>query len=125
MTKNEISKLPKWAQGHFADITRQRDAAVQALKQFEDEQTPSDIFFEDMICDGENIGPTPRKRFIQSHDVNIVAHGVHLRVSTQYGLTNDESIILQWDTGRGLTGEVAFIPVSYQCARLITKDKMR
>lgn len=46
----EISKLPKWAQAHIAELQRQRDTAVDALKQFLDNQSPSRIFFEDMLC---------------------------------------------------------------------------
>lgn len=46
----EISKLPKWAQAHIANLQRQRDTAVDALKQYLDNQSPSRIFFEDMLC---------------------------------------------------------------------------
>ena len=120
-----FDKLPKWAQEHIESLQRERDTAVKTLKDFEDSQTPSPIYFDELVSDGESIGPTHRKRYVQSHDINIEIHGVHLRVATAYGLTNDDSIILQWGTGMGLTGEVAFIPVSYQCARLVTKEKMR
>lgn len=55
MTKPEITAdliagLPKWAQEHIADLQRQHAAAVEALENIVDTQTPSRIFFEDLVC---------------------------------------------------------------------------
>ena len=121
----KLSKLPRWAQEHIENLQRERDVAVQTLKQFEDSQTPSAIFYEDAVCDGEKSGPTFRRKYIQNHAVQIEAHGISLRVSTEHGDTRGESITLQWGKSNNMAGDVAFQPLSYQYAKLITKDKMR
>lgn len=41
ITPDLIAKLPKWAQEHIADLQRQRDAAIEALENIVDTQTPS------------------------------------------------------------------------------------
>src|SRR5207248_4299618 len=101
---------------------------VRALNEYLDKQTPSAIFTEEMhtMQVGELLpGGTVQRSYVQNEHIVIEAHGVRLRVSTKYGSTNDDSIVLQWEDTDRLGKEVAFIPLSFQQARLIAKDKMR
>lgn len=65
ITPDLLAKLPKWAQAHIEDLQRQRDAAVGALENIVDHQTPSRIFFEDIVCVGKG-APSFYKTYIQA-----------------------------------------------------------
>lgn len=75
----DITKLPKWAQNHIRDLERQRDAAVRALEQFCDEQTPASFSVTELVNDGERVGPSQRKRYIQAHQMVLNHQQVELR----------------------------------------------
>lgn len=125
MDNNKIAKLPKWAQDYIKNVERQRDCAVRAYEEMKDTQTPSAIYAEEMDSVTAIGGPVKRKTYLQSHAVNVKAHGIKLRVSTMYGDSHDESIILSWSKADNYSGDIALIPLSYQHAKLITKEKMR
>lgn len=65
ITPDLIAKLPKWAQAHIAEIQGQRDTAVDALKRYVDNQTPSRIFVTDLVCTKKG-GPDFNKIYIQA-----------------------------------------------------------
>lgn len=110
----KIPNLPKWAQQHIKTIEQQRDAAVRALEEFCDNDTPSAFFVEDYVCDGESKGPTTRRHYIQTRSIEVAHAGVGLRV-----LLRGDSIELSWDTeGRRLADDVIFQPKSFQMASL-------
>jgi hypothetical protein len=123
-----IAKLPAWAREKIETLERERSIAVRDLTAFLDKQTPSDIYVEEYRV-GQSVGelrPTSEKIYVQGHHVTINAHGVELRVSTKYGSTNDDSIVLQWAVaGLAFSGEVAMVPLSFQQVRLLAKEKMR
>lgn len=118
-TVEQIAKLPRWAQEHIRDLTRQREAAIGQLTQFTDEQTPSPIYIDEWASTGESKGPTPRKRYIQSDQVRFEYAGLRLEVSIK-----SDNIRLRWST-QGIPNDVAFIPESFCQARLTTKENMR
>ena len=120
-----IDRLPKWAQTYIQGLERQRDCAVRAYEEMRDTQTPSAIYAEEMDSVTASGGPVNRKTYLQSHAVSIQAHGILLRVATEYGNTHGESITLSWSKADNFSGDIAFIPLSYQHAKLITKEKMR
>jgi hypothetical protein len=115
----EITKLPKWAQEHIKGIARQRDAAVRALNEYVDNQTPSPIFVDDYVCTGEGRGSSSKRRYVQGNNLTIEHQGVRLYITLR-----DRQIDLQWGNGVGI-GEVALIPSSFQIARLVSKENMR
>jgi hypothetical protein len=114
-----IEKLPKWAQEIIRDLTRQRETAIRALNEYIDNQTPSPIYVEEMECTGEGIGPSYKKRYIQSRKISVSHSGVDLVI-----LLRDDYIDLQWGSEK-LNRDAAFIPSSYQSARLVSKENMR
>ena len=96
------------------------------LTEFLDKQTPSPIFVEeDALRASGELGKFQERVYVQAFAVCIEAHGVRLRVSTAYGNTNENSITLQWEDVNRRSGEIGFIPLSYQMARLVAPDKMR
>lgn len=119
----QINKLPKWAQEYIAKIERERDIAVRALRDYTDSTTESPFSVTTPECTGEQAGPSHIKRYIQAHTVDVEWRGVKLSISA-HDYCADDGIRLQWETKR-LGRDVAFIPMSYQCARLVAKECMR
>ena len=118
--EEKIKKLPKWIQDHITNLQRQRDTAVNALNEYCDEQTPSPFYTDDMLCTGEQRGPSIKKRYIQAHSIQIKNAGVRLRITLQ-----NDHIYLQWGGSEQDLNEVAFVPTSFQAVRLIAKENMR
>lgn len=113
LTNEQIQKLPKFAQAYIQDLIRERETAVQALNDWTDTQTPQPFFVEEMLCIGEQRGPSLKRRYIEGHRVAVVHQGVRLSI-----MLRDTAIELQWeDENRGMK-EVAMIPQSYQQVRL-------
>jgi hypothetical protein len=115
----DINKLPKWAQTYIRNIERERETAIRVLNEHIDNQTLSPIYVDDYECTGEEQGPSIKRKYIQSNKITIEHQGVELGI-----ILRDESIDIQWSSERCL-GDVAFIPASYQAARLVSKKNMR
>lgn len=125
MTPEQFEKLPKWAQEEFNSIKRQRDTVVEHIKDFCDESTPSSIWIDELVCDGESRGPTARRRYIQSRLIRINFGGVYLQILLREpGSGNGQKpvIDLQWTQGESLNGDVIFQPRSFQAAYLFAPD---
>jgi hypothetical protein len=117
-----FDKLSKKVQDYIRKIERERDIAVRALNEHLDNETPSEIYIEEYESTGEEIGPTLKRRNIQGYKVSFEHAGVGLDVS----IFDDNCIDLLWSKKNHLlSGDVAFIPSSYQGARLVSCDKMR
>lgn len=125
----QLAKLPKWAQEEFTDMKRERDNCVQALADFESSQEPTPIFVQGHISDGQQPGPRFYPRYVKARTLQIVWQGVDLRiVLREGGHMNDNCIDLQWSDTEGKTREelgVAFVPHSYNAARLVSKANLR
>ena len=115
----DITKLPKWAQEHIKTVTREREEAIRTLNKYCDEQTPSAMYVDEMICTGEEQGPTFKKKYFQGHRIEIKHAEVHLSI-----LLRDDRIDMGW-VGTSHSNEVAFIPKSYMQADLVSRDNMR
>lgn len=125
ITPEQIAKLPKWAQEHVRFISMQRDAAVKALNRFNDSQTESPFFVEDHVCSGESSGPSTKKMFIQAYCMSVNWRGVLLKIdANDYGQSG-HGIRLQWNGADRTIEEIAFIPTSFQSAKILTKKDMR
>jgi hypothetical protein len=121
----DLSKLPKWAQEHIHNLERQRDVAIRALNESLDNQTKSPFSYEKYECTGEESGPTTKTFFIQAYSIQVNWLGVELTVGAHdYGNTG-RGIKLQWGMENRFGEDVAFIPSSYQSARLVSKEHMR
>lgn len=124
-TPEQLAKLPRWAQDHIKDITRERDVAVRALNEYCDDQTPSPFYVDEMVCTGEQRGPSIKRRYIQAHTIKVKWAGVDLVIdANDYGNRNNE-IGLQWSTTPRGCGDVALIPKSFQSVTLKLPVNMR
>jgi hypothetical protein len=123
-TTEQLLRLPKWAQEEMRSLTQQRDTAVHKLFEFEDSQTPSKVWSEDLIHVGA--APILVKHYFQTHRVEIEHAGVRLVVRGLHD--NSDDMRLSWrPAGDGLWSctDVAFIPESYQQARLVIMEKRK
>ena len=117
----QIAKLPKWAQEHIADLQRRTAEAERAFREYTDSQTPSRIFYDDYVCIGGG-SPEHSKKYIQSDRPTIMAHGVRLDVLVR---DEEKGIEIQWDDEKRHYHEIAFLPQSFQKAKLVTKENIR
>ncbi len=124
-TPEQIAKLPKWAQEYIKDVSREREVSLRTLNAFQDEQTPSPFYVEENLCTGEASGPTTKRRYIQAHSVEVYFRGVHLTVDANEFGNSGSGIRLQWSSKERGGGDAAFIPTSYQSARIVSKEDMR
>lgn len=122
-TPDQIAKLPKWARDHIDNLVRQRTVAVRSLNDFCDASTPSPFKINESVCTGEERGPSNKTSYVQAHTIVVEWKGVELTVSAHdYG--NGSGIKLSWSTIGHTMREVAFVPESYQSARLVAKEFM-
>lgn len=121
-TPEQIAKLPKWAQERIADLERRTATAELVLKEFQDAQTPSPIFYDDLVCIGSG-GPQFVRRYVQSSRVSIVRDGV--RADVLLRADGDTGIEISWgDEKRGVS-QVAMVPLSFQKVVLLSKAQLR
>lgn len=112
MTSEQLAKLPKWAQEEFNTLLQQRDTAVAALRKYTDNQTPSAVKIDEMLC-LEKGAPEFRTRYIQTERVQFEWSGVEL--SVHLSDRNDrKSIDIQWESTSRMFNEVIMQPRSYQ-----------
>jgi hypothetical protein len=69
----DVTKLPGWAQRLIRDLQRQRDTAVEALHRYQDDQTESDIWTDDLLCVAPG-SPERSLRFIQARSIYFRTH---------------------------------------------------
>ena len=125
VTAEKLAKLPTWAREHIRDLRRQRDIAVRELNEWVDEQTESPIYIDEMVCAGEEQGPSMKRRYIQGYQVTVEIGDVRVNVSTPITARDEQCIYLQWyPKDRGMR-DVAMIPESFCRVRLCAKENMR
>jgi hypothetical protein len=122
-----IAKLPQWAQAHIATLAREREAAVETLRHWTDQQTPSPIYMDEHILTGEtDRAQTTKRRYITGYQLEIEHGNVHLRLLLRsQGDNGPPRIEMQWSSITPKLGHVGFIPTSFQSADLIASDNLR
>ena len=122
-TKQEdinCEKLPKKVQAYIRDIERERETAIRALNEYLDNQTESPFSYSDYLCTGEDKGsPIYKTKYIQTHKIEIKHAGIIFTA-----MLRDNTIDLKWEAENRSTRAIAFIPASYQGARLVSKENM-
>jgi len=117
MTPQQFAKLPRYAQNAFHQERRSKHDAEEKIRRLTDTQTKTKIWVEDYGAEIDH-----QREYVQG-DAIVIAHaGVCLKV-TAY---RDQGIELSWSEGDCPygTGDVAFIPTSYQQARLTAVENM-
>lgn len=113
-TQEEKAKLPKWALQKIERLESERRTAVDALRRCTDEQTESPFRVTKLEHIGEEVGPTPITRYIQTRKMEIAWKGVELTV-----ITKDDGIFLSWATNSQRAREfVGLVPTAFQQATL-------
>lgn len=111
-SNEQIEKLPKWAQERIRDLERERELSVRKLNEFVDGQTESRIWVDDLVCTGEQSGPTSKRHYIQSHKITVMVGKTEVHV----GLDLDDSSKLGINCG-GRT--MIFQPVASNSIKII------
>ncbi len=115
-----IEKLPVWAQKYISDLESTKIIAVRALNDYLATQKPSMIFVEDLVCTGEEQGPTLKRHYVQSTKVSVMTKAVRLDVI----LRDDRMIEMQYSTPEHGSEEVALIPTGMQSLRICAREDM-
>lgn len=115
-TKQQLDRLPKYAQQYIRSLERANDCLRKKLKRDRDAQTPSKISYEEFVNTGES--HETERRYVQAERIVVINDGVHLTVNCYRS-----GIELQWGVptkhGSPTLGDISFIPSSYQAAKLI------
>lgn len=101
----KLARLPKWAKEHIAELTRQRDAAVDAMRKAAATKKPSPIYVEDYVCVGSG-GPDRVRTYIDNYSVTVEYAGVVAEVSTH----SLEGIEVRFGPADHLFGEIMVVP---------------
>lgn len=123
-TPEQLAKLPKWALEYVKELEMQREQAIRTLNLFQNDQTSSDVYYEESPYTGESSGPIAKRRYIQARNIEVVFGGVHLSIGAHNYSNTGQGIKLQWSGQHGHE-EVAMIPESYQRVRLVAQKDMR
>lgn len=126
-TQEQISKLPVWAQTYIRNLTRERDLARREMKNTIDTQTPSSVYYDDLIGLGTG-SPERFRRYVQTHKIDMEYAGIVVSLSCD-SYRNKESqsgrIRLTWGLPDHATGDVMFQPHSFQSAELFLPKQDR
>ncbi len=106
ITKEQLAKLPVWAQNHIEDIERERFVAVRALNEFTDSTTESPFFHEKNTCTGEATGPSNKRAYIQAHRLCVEHAGIELEIHTM----DEDCIGIRFSSQERGMADVAIIP---------------
>lgn len=120
-TAEQISKLPKWAQEHIESLDRRVVIAERTLKEYHDTQTPSEFFYDDYLCIGGG-SPTFARKYIQTHKISVVRHGVRADILLRM---EDKGIEISWSDEDRTCREIAMVPTSFQKIKLVKKEDIR
>lgn len=121
--KQKIEKLPVWAKEYIRNLERQRGVAINTLNDSLNDQEVSAFYYEPLVCTGEDQGPTLKRVYVQTCSLMCQFDGVELRISAHHS-NNEVGIGLQWSSVENRSIDIAFIPKSYQTARLVAKEDM-
>jgi len=125
-------KLPKWAQEELERVRRERDAAINTLNKFVDEQDETPIWYEDAPLTGERRGTVTKRHYLDTSQVTVSWGKIDLDVLINSWDTNSwdtkmgtPKIRLSWSEAGTLSSDnIAMIPDSHNAVRLIHRDVM-
>ena len=103
-----------WIKEWIKDLIRERNVSVRVLNDFCDEQTPSSVFYDDMVCTGEEKGPSVKRRYIQSRVIEFEHAGILGHISF-----SNKEVYINFSSKKRFFGEVGIIPVASNSIRLV------
>ena len=78
-----VASLPKWAQELLRVLQAERDTAVRELHEWADSQTQSPFSIGELVCDGEQRGPAPMTRYVQTRRIRCDHGGTSVEVTVR------------------------------------------
>ena len=117
-TPEQIAKLPKWAQEHIENLDRRAVIAERTLKEYYDNQTPSEFFIEDYDSSASKMV----KKYIQTHKIAVERNGVHVEVILRL---DEKGIDISYWSDDRIVREIALVPKGFNSITLIAKEHMR
>lgn len=120
LTEQQLDRLPKYAQEYIKDLERTVETAEAKLDQYVNVNNHGSFAVQELVCLTEN---RSLERKIDAYRMRVEHADIHLEVS----IGHDDCIDLRWTAGsdRYGLGDVAFIPTSYQNAKLIHPRRTR
>lgn len=124
MNKEQLKKLPAWAQAHIAKIEMERDQAIKTMNQALDEAVLSPIYYEKIVCTGESAsgGPSQKRVYVQSRTIVVSAFGIELSVRLK---DREKRIQVAWSDPEKMSTDIAMVPTLQQTVELVAKENMR
>lgn len=114
----DLSRLPKWAQEIFRDMSRQRAEAIKSLREWTDSQTPQS-FYVDEWASIEKGGPTTLRRYFEGQNMFAVHKGVKLEIHLR-----DNGIAIWWEKqGPPRLDYVGIVPTACQQMLIPAQDQ--
>lgn len=92
--KAKLAKLPRWVREYIVDLEREREVAIQTLRDFEDSQTVSRVWYEANPSIGETRGPSVLRRYIQGSRITFALRGGYEIEVVQPRRDGDELMIM-------------------------------
>lgn len=88
--RGNLEKLPRWAQDYIKDLDRERDNAITILNEFQADQTPSKVFYDEHACTGEipgTDGPVTKTCYVPTRNLTFVVgrHEVYVTLHEDSG----------------------------------------
>lgn len=117
-TAEQLENLPKWAQKHIKDLTRQAFMARRELREYVDNQTESNFYTENWNSDEEKL----LRNFIQTHKMTILRDDVEVTVLLRH---DEPGIDISWTDHQRISREVALIPIGFNSIRILKQGDMR
>lgn len=117
-TPQQLAKLPKWAQEHIADLDYRATVAERTLKEFYDNETPSNFFTESWDSKQNQIV----RRYIQTHRLIMERDGLRVDFFVRQ---DDPGLDIVWYDTTRLCKEVCMVPVGFQSIRLMLRRDMK
>lgn len=113
--QSKLDKLPKWAADYITDVERERDVALRALNEYVDAQTVSAIYYDDILCLGENNRKSPsfKRKYVQTKEITFEHLEIEMRV-----LLRDDCIDVGWTSVNRRIGDVIMQPTYFQAIKL-------
>jgi hypothetical protein len=121
-TPEQLAKLPKWAQEHIQHLDKRCIIAERALLDYTNTQTPSSMFYDELVCIGDG-PPTLMRKYVQTKKMSIIHDKV--RIDVQIRAPEKAGVEISWSGANYSGDEIPMIPTSYQTVKIIPKDKLR
>lgn len=115
-TPEQLDKLPKWAQEHIASTERRATDAERTLREYLDNQTPTEFYVDDYRGGGIH------KNYIQTYKMTVERGGIIVRINLR---EDEKGVDISWESKNRLVREIAVVATGFNQIRVLAKEDMR